>query len=174
MQIPNTFRSYKTNGNETCIAWFPNIHVEKKLLLRNDKETNQWASPGGRFLKHPGFSRSISKIIPQTDPLATPIIWWHSLEYLADVDLIVVSYQARRQWSVVAEWLERRTLNQRVVGSNSGEGTEQDTLKSTARGSQNKQNCLRHVPLTSVKKRRQCVGCGVRTPTTPHPKCPRG
>jgi hypothetical protein len=29
---------------------------------------------------------------------------------------------------------------------------EQDTLKSTALGSQNKQNCLRHVPLTSVKK----------------------
>jgi hypothetical protein len=27
---------------------------------------------------------------------------------------------------------------------------EQDTLKSTARGSQNKQNCLRHVPLISV------------------------
>jgi hypothetical protein len=25
-------------------------------------------------------------------------------------------------------------------------------LKSTARGRQNKQNCLRHVPLTSVKK----------------------
>jgi hypothetical protein len=72
--------------------------------------------------------------------------------------------------SVVAEWLGRRTLNQRVVGSNPGEGTarylwagylkdvglstkgswvripakarrgicEQDTLKSTARGSQNK------------------------------------
>jgi hypothetical protein len=32
---------------------------------------------------------------------------------------------------------------------------EQDTLKSTARGSQNKQNCLRHVPLTSVKKKRR-------------------
>jgi hypothetical protein len=31
---------------------------------------------------------------------------------------------------------------------------EQDTLKSTARGSQNKQNCLRHVPLTSVKNRK--------------------
>jgi hypothetical protein len=30
---------------------------------------------------------------------------------------------------------------------------EQDTLKSTARGSQNKHNCLRHVPLTSVKKK---------------------
>jgi hypothetical protein len=30
---------------------------------------------------------------------------------------------------------------------------EQDTLKSTARGSQNKQNCLRHVPLTLVKKK---------------------
>jgi hypothetical protein len=26
-------------------------------------------------------------------------------------------------WSVVAEWLGRRTLNQRVVGSNPGEGT---------------------------------------------------
>jgi hypothetical protein len=55
--------------------------------------------------------------------------------------------------------LGHRTLNQRVVGSNPGEGTawylcdcEQDTLKSTARGSQNKQICLRHVPLTSVKK----------------------
>jgi hypothetical protein len=32
---------------------------------------------------------------------------------------------------------------------------EQDTLKSTARGSQNKQNRLRHVPLTSVKKRKK-------------------
>jgi hypothetical protein len=40
-----------------------------------------------------------------------------------------------------------------------GEGTakarrgicEQDTFKCTARGSQNKQNCLRHVPLTSMK-----------------------
>jgi hypothetical protein len=36
-------------------------------------------------------------------------------------------------WSVVAEWLGRRTLNQRVMGSNPGEGTvwyltEQDTL----------------------------------------------
>jgi hypothetical protein len=30
---------------------------------------------------------------------------------------------------------------------------EQDTLKSTARGSQNKQNCLWYVPLTSVKKK---------------------
>jgi hypothetical protein len=29
---------------------------------------------------------------------------------------------------------------------------EQDTLKSTARGSHDKQNCLRHSPLTSVKK----------------------
>jgi hypothetical protein len=51
-------------------------------------------------------------------------------------------------WSVVAEWLGRRTLNQRVVGSNPGEGTacifEQDTLKSTARCSHNKQTCLRH------------------------------
>jgi hypothetical protein len=26
-------------------------------------------------------------------------------------------------WSVVAEWLGCRTLNQRVVGSNPGEGT---------------------------------------------------
>jgi hypothetical protein len=26
-------------------------------------------------------------------------------------------------WSVVAEWLGRRTLNQRVMGSNHGEGT---------------------------------------------------
>jgi hypothetical protein len=26
-------------------------------------------------------------------------------------------------WSVVAEWLGRPTLNQRVVGSNPGEGT---------------------------------------------------
>jgi hypothetical protein len=31
---------------------------------------------------------------------------------------------------------------------------EQDTLKSTARGSQNKQNCLRHVPPNSVKKKK--------------------
>jgi hypothetical protein len=29
----------------------------------------------------------------------------------------------RDEWSVVAEWLGRRTLNQRVVGSNPGEGT---------------------------------------------------
>jgi hypothetical protein len=29
----------------------------------------------------------------------------------------------RQLWSVVAEWLGRRTLNQRVVGWNSGEGT---------------------------------------------------
>jgi hypothetical protein len=28
------------------------------------------------------------------------------------------------QWSVVAEWLGRRTLNQRVVGSNPGEGNQ--------------------------------------------------
>jgi hypothetical protein len=57
-------------------------------------------------------------------------------------------------WSVVAEWLGRRTLNQRVVGSKARRGIcEQDTLKSTARRIQNKQNCLRHVPLmTSVKK----------------------
>jgi hypothetical protein len=34
---------------------------------------------------------------------------------------------------------------------------EQDTLKSTARGSQNKQNCLRHVPLTSVKKKKKLM-----------------
>jgi hypothetical protein len=30
---------------------------------------------------------------------------------------------------------------------------EQDTLKSTARGSRDKQNCLRHSPITSVKKK---------------------
>jgi hypothetical protein len=42
-------------------------------------------------------------------------------------------------WSIVAEWLGRRTSPkaQRDI-------CEQDTLKSTARGSQNKQNCLRH------------------------------
>jgi hypothetical protein len=50
----------------------------------------------------------------------------------------------------VAEWLGRRTLNQRVVSSNPGEGTARYLW--AARGSQNKQNCLRHVPLTSVKK----------------------
>jgi hypothetical protein len=59
-------------------------------------------------------------------------------------------------WSIVAEWLGRRTLNQRVVGANPGEGTAwylwAGYLNSTARGSQNKQNCLRHIPLTSVKK----------------------
>jgi hypothetical protein len=52
----------------------------------------------------------------------------------------------------VAEWLGCQTLNQMVVGTNPGEGTcicEQDTLKSTARGSY---NCLRHSPVTSVKK----------------------
>jgi hypothetical protein len=55
-----------------------------------------------------------------------------------------------------------RTLNQRVMGSNPGDTAkarrcicEQDTLKSTARGSQNKQNCLRYVPLTSVKKKKK-------------------
>jgi hypothetical protein len=37
-------------------------------------------------------------------------------------------------WSVIAEWLGGRTLNQRVLGSNPGEGTqccicEQDSLK---------------------------------------------
>jgi hypothetical protein len=51
-------------------------------------------------------------------------------------------------WSVVAEWLGCRTRNQRVVGSNSGEGTAwylwAGYLTSTARGSHNKQNCLRH------------------------------
>jgi hypothetical protein len=56
----------------------------------------------------------------------------------------------------MAEWLERRTLNQRVVGSKPGEGTARylwaGYLNSTARGSQNKLNCLRHVPLPSVKK----------------------
>jgi hypothetical protein len=43
------------------------------------------------------------------------------------------------EWSVVAEWLGCRTLNQRVMGSNPDEGIakarhgicEQDTLKST-------------------------------------------
>jgi hypothetical protein len=58
-------------------------------------------------------------------------------------------------WSVVAEWLGRRTLSQRVVvriPAKARRGIcEQDTLKSTARRSQNKQNCLRHVSLTSVK-----------------------
>jgi hypothetical protein len=32
-------------------------------------------------------------------------------------------YWLLHKWSVVAEWLGRRTLNQRVVGSNPGEGT---------------------------------------------------
>jgi hypothetical protein len=31
--------------------------------------------------------------------------------------------QTEQLWRVVAEWLGRRTLNQRVVGSNPGEGT---------------------------------------------------
>jgi hypothetical protein len=52
---------------------------------------------------------------------------------------------ALNYYSVVAEWLGRRTLNQRVIGWKARRGIfEQDTLKSTARGSHNKQNCLRH------------------------------
>jgi hypothetical protein len=31
--------------------------------------------------------------------------------------------ELKGKWSVVAEWLGRRILNQRVVGSNPGEGT---------------------------------------------------
>jgi hypothetical protein len=44
-------------------------------------------------------------------------------------DFLVVAHflcnikQVLNLWRVVAEWLERRTLNQRVVGSNPGEGT---------------------------------------------------
>jgi hypothetical protein len=57
------------------------------------------------------------------------------------------------QWSVVAEWLGCRTLNQRVMGSNLGEGTAwylwAGYLKSTARVS-HKQNFLRH-PYLSKK-----------------------
>jgi hypothetical protein len=41
--------------------------------------------------------------------------------------------------------------------------SEQDTLKSTARGSQNKQNCLRHVPLTSVKYHQWVVRAYLRS-----------
>jgi hypothetical protein len=56
-----------------------------------------------------------------------------------------------RQMCVVAEWLGCRTLNQWVVGSNPGEGTAwylwAGYLKSTARGSHNKQKLLA-APLT--------------------------
>jgi hypothetical protein len=60
--------------------------------------------------------------------------------------------------SIVVEWLGRRTLNHRGswvrIPAMARRGIcEQDTLKSTAWGSQNKQNCLRHVPLTSVIKK---------------------
>jgi hypothetical protein len=61
----------------------------------------------------------------------------------------LVSDFMKKSGSVVGELVGRRNLNQRVVGSNPGEGTaryrEQDTLKSTAQDSQNKQNCFRHV-----------------------------
>jgi hypothetical protein len=38
---------------------------------------------------------------------------------------------------------------------------EQDTLKSTVRGSQNKQNCLRHVPLNLSKKKKRYPQCKI-------------
>jgi hypothetical protein len=54
------------------------------------------------------------------------------------------------------------------VGSNPGEGTAWYLWagylkKSTARGSQNKQNCLRHVPLTSVKKKKTVLSLSYLT-----------
>jgi hypothetical protein len=91
------------------------------------------------------------------------MIFSTQIKYQASLMVVCKKTYFQSFWSVVAEWLGRRTLNQRVVGSIPGEGTaryricEQDTLKSTARGSQNKQNCLRHIPLTSVKKEKKKV-----------------
>jgi hypothetical protein len=41
----------------------------------------------------------------------SPTSSWSMSQFLGDLD---------SKWSVVAEWLGRRTLNQRVVGSNPG------------------------------------------------------
>jgi hypothetical protein len=42
---------------------------------------------------------------------------------MKNIDALLKEVTLKPLWSVVAEWLGRRTLNQRVVGSNPGEGT---------------------------------------------------
>jgi hypothetical protein len=59
-------------------------------------------------------------------------------------------------WSVVAEWLGCRILNQRVMGSNPGEGCdicEQDTLNQQLGVAIISKNCLRHPYNVSKKKK---------------------
>jgi hypothetical protein len=46
-------------------------------------------------------------------------IGWKSLK----APLPEMGNSSKGLWSIVAEWLGCRTLNQRVVGSNPGEGT---------------------------------------------------
>jgi hypothetical protein len=60
--------------------------------------------------------------------------------------------------SIMVDWFGHRTLNQRVVGLNTGEGTvqhgtcEHDALKSTVRVAMiSRIACGTHSPLTSVR-----------------------
>jgi hypothetical protein len=75
-----------------------------------------------------------------------------------NIQMHMSALEALPIWSVVAEWLGHRTQHRgswvRIPAKARHGICEQDTLKSTALGSQNKQNCLRHVPRTSVKKKK--------------------